>query len=152
VIRPRAPRDLAAVATLERDAFTTPWTAATFRRLLDRPGAELWVVEERGRVVAYAVLWCILDQGELANIAVEPGARGQGIGGRLLDHLVDVARERGVHRLFLEVRESNEAAHRLYDSRGFRRIGTRRDYYDKPREDARVLELRLGAGGVDPGS
>jgi len=139
--------DVPAVAALEASSFSTPWHPDTFLRLLERPGAELWVTDEDGDVVAYAVLWCILDEGELANIAVLPGARGRGVGGRLLDHLVDVARDRGVRRLFLEVRESNEAARGLYTTRGFREVGRRRAYYEKPREDARVLALDLGPRG-----
>lgn len=135
--------DVEVLAALEAATFSTPWRASTFLRLLDRPGAVLRVVEEEGRILAYAVLWCILDEGELANIAVVPEARGRGVGGELLDHLLEVARRRGVSRLFLEVRGSNDAAHRLYASRGFHQIGTRKAYYDHPREDARVLELRL---------
>ena len=142
-----APEDVESVAALEKGAFSTPWDASTFLRLLERPGAELWVTEEAGVIVAYAVLWCILDQGELANIAVAPGARGRGHGGRLLDHLVQVARSRGVERLFLEVRASNDVALRLYDARGFRCIGTRKGYYERPREDALVLELRVAPEG-----
>ena len=123
----------------------------TFLRLLDRPGAELWVLDADHGIVAYGVLWCILDQGELANIAVAPEAQGRGLGGRLLDHFVDVARRRGVRRLFLEVRESNAVALGLYGSRGFRRIGRRRGYYDDPREDALVLELEVDDGGPEEG-
>lgn len=148
MIRRMAPGDVAAVAVLEEEAFSAPWTAATFLRLLDRPGAELWVVEEGEGIVAYGVLWCILDQGELANIAVAPEARGRGLGSRLLDHFIEVARGRGVGRLFLEVRESNQVALRLYASRGFHRIGRRRGYYERPREDALVLELPIAARGV----
>lgn len=146
VIRRMAPGDVDRVAGLEAQVFPSPWHASTFQRILDRPGAELWVVEEGGEVVAYAVLWCVLDQAELANIAVSPERRGTGIGRRLLDHVVGVAAERGVRSVFLEVRESNRVARSLYASRGFREIGTRRDYYDAPREDARVLELRLDEG------
>ena len=93
--------------------------------------------------MGYAVLWCILDQGELANIAVQPDARREGLGGLLLDHLIEVARGRGVRSLFLEVRESNEGARRLYAHRSFEEIGIRRGYYQSPKEDARVLELKL---------
>ena len=138
-----AAADVEAVAEMEAAAFSTPWRADTFRTLLERPGAEMHVIEDGGEVVGYAVLWCILDQGELANIAIREDARGRGLGGVLLDRVLDVARERGVRSLFLEVRVSNEAAASLYDSRGFREIGRRRDYYDRPREDARVLEKRL---------
>ena len=135
--------DVAAVAELEALAFSTPWRADTFRTLLARPGAELHVIEADGELAGYAVLWCILDQGELANIAVREALRGRGLGGILLDHVLAVARVRGVKRLFLEVRLSNGAATRLYDSRGFKEIGLRKDYYERPREDARVLEKRL---------
>jgi [ribosomal protein S18]-alanine N-acetyltransferase len=135
--------DVDAVAELEALAFSTPWRADTFRTLLERPGAELLVVEADGELAGYAVLWCIMDQGELANIAIREADRGRGLGGILLDHVLQVARERGVRSLFLEVRVSNDAAAALYASRGFREIGRRRDYYERPREDARVLEKRL---------
>lgn len=136
-------RDVAAVADLEAQSFSSPWHPSTFLKLLDRHGAELWVLDEEGAVLAYAVLWCILDEAELANIAVRPDARGRGLGAALLDHILGVAQERGVVSVFLEVRESNRAARELYDSRGFVEVGVRRGYYDAPREDARVLELRL---------
>jgi ribosomal-protein-alanine N-acetyltransferase len=137
-------RDVERVAALEARSFSSPWQAGTFLRLLGRPGAELWVMEDAGgEVVAYAVLWCVLDQAELANIAVVPEARGRGLGGLLLDHLVEVARERGVRSVFLEVRDSNRIARELYAGRGFREVGRRKGYYDSPPEDARVLELRL---------
>jgi ribosomal-protein-alanine N-acetyltransferase len=137
------PDDVEAVAGLEAQAFSMPWRADTFRTLLERPGAEMHVLEVDGEVVGYAVLWCILDQGELANIAVHPRFRGQGLGGLLLDRILEVACARGVRSLFLEVRLSNDAAAALYQSRGFTEIGRRKDYYDRPREDARVLEKRL---------
>jgi ribosomal-protein-alanine N-acetyltransferase len=138
--------DVASVARLERESFTTPWSARTFRTLLGRPGAELWVAEHAsGGVVGYYVLWCIQDQGELANIAVEARYRGQRIGAMLLDHALEVAASRGVETVYLEVRVSNEAARAMYQSRGFEQIGTRRNYYDRPREDACVLMTRLDA-------
>lgn len=142
-IRAMVERDLDRVVELEASAFGSPWEAATFRRLLGRSGAELLVVEVQAEVVGYAVLWCILDQGELANIAVDPVWRRRGVGGRLLERVLQRARERGVADLFLEVRESNTVARELYRRRGFLPIGVRRNYYDSPREDACVLRLEL---------
>ena len=70
-------RDVNAVVAIEGDAFTTPWQADTFTGLLDRDGAELLVMtDDDDAVVGYAILWCILDQGELANIAIVPARRG----------------------------------------------------------------------------
>ena len=97
-------------------------------------------------MAAYAILWCILEEGELANIAVRDDLRGRGIGSDLLDWMLGVAERSGVRTVYLEVRESNEGALRLYGGRGFEEIGVRKQYYDRPREDARVLKLALGAG------
>jgi len=142
--RRMTPADVARVAEIEANAFTSPWKAETFHTLLERPGAELWVLEDPGAgVIAYAVVWCILDQGELANIAVADPFRGRGYGAYLLGRVVDVAMERGVESLYLEVRVSNRGAADLYRSFGFKEIGVRRDYYDHPREDALLMVLRL---------
>jgi ribosomal-protein-alanine N-acetyltransferase len=136
--------DVATVARLEKESFSTPWNARTFRTLLGRPGAELWVAEHpTGGVIGYYVLWCIQDQGELANIAVEARFRGQRIGSMLLDHALEVAASRGVESVYLEVRVSNANARAMYESRGFTQIGVRRSYYDRPREDACVLMTRI---------
>ena len=148
LVREMGPGDVDVVARLEALAFSTPWKAETFRNLLDRDGAELWVAESAGEgVVGYYVLWCIQDQAELANIAVEERLRGRGLGSLLLTHALDTARRRGVRSIYLEVRVSNERAARMYRSRGFAQIGVRRDYYERPKEDARVLMKRLGPGG-----
>jgi len=140
-----APGDVAAVARMEAATFSTPWREETFHSLLRRPGVELWVADLGGEVAAYAILWCILEEGELANIAVRDDLRGRGIGSRLLDCMVDVARGVGVRKIYLEVRESNEGALRLYGGRGFVEIGVRKGYYERPREDARVLQLTFDA-------
>jgi ribosomal-protein-alanine N-acetyltransferase len=138
--------DVAHVARLEKESFSTPWSARTFRTLLTRPGAELWVAEHAsGGVIGYYVLWCIQDQGELANIAVAARYRGLRIGARLLDHALEIAAARGVASVYLEVRVSNAQARALYESRDFEQIGVRRNYYDRPREDACVLMTRVGA-------
>ncbi|MBW3534760.1 MAG: ribosomal protein S18-alanine N-acetyltransferase [Gemmatimonadetes bacterium] len=136
--------DLERVAAIEREAFTAPWKEETFRTLLGRPGAELLVLEtDADGVIGYTVMWCIEDQGELANIGIAEGHRGGGLGNLLLDRTIALAVERGVRSLYLEVRESNERARKMYERRGFEEIGVRRAYYDDPREDARVLVKRL---------
>jgi len=136
--------DVGAVVEIEREAFTTPWQAETFIGLLERDGVELIVIADpEDAIVGYAVLWCILDQGELANIAITPARRGGGLGFRLLAHVLEVARGRGVETVFLEVRASNQAALDLYAHFGFEEVGRRRGYYDHPREDALVMKATL---------
>ncbi|MGK7313567.1 MAG: ribosomal protein S18-alanine N-acetyltransferase [Candidatus Longimicrobiales bacterium M2_2A_002] len=144
VIRPMEPGDLDAVLAIERTSFAVPWTPSTFRSLLKRHGSGLWVAVAGGRVAGYAVVWAVLDQAELGNVAVAAGHRRQGIASRLVDTVVEWLRERGVRELFLEVRESNEAAQRLYAAHGFERVGRRKGYYTRPREDALVLRRAVG--------
>ena len=145
LVRPMEERDVDAVAAIEASAFTTPWKATSFRNLLDRTGAVLLVLEvPPHQIGGYTVLWCIQDQGELANIAVIPELRDRRLGAHLLDRVIEIARARGVESLYLEVRVSNQRARSMYASRDFEEIGVRRDYYEKPREDGRVLVKRLG--------
>ena len=143
-VRRMAPGDVDTVVGIESDAFSSPWSAETFTSLLERPGLELLVLEhEQDGVVGYAVLWCILDQGELANVAVAPRMRGLGLGRHLLACVLDVARERGIETMFLEVRASNERAHELYRTFGFSDVGRRKAYYERPREDALIMAAKL---------
>jgi [ribosomal protein S18]-alanine N-acetyltransferase len=144
VVRAMEARDVPAVVAIEEAAFTMPWHAETFLALVGRPGHELLVCESpEGEIVAYAVVSIVLDQAELANIAVREDWRGRRIGSSFLDRILETVREREIRELFLEVRESNLAGRALYEKRGFEEIGRRRDYYDAPREDALQLVKRF---------
>jgi len=96
-----------------------------------------------GRVLGYVVSWYVVDEAEIANLAVANDVRRAGVGARLLDHALDIAKERHSHVVFLEVRESNGGARALYASRGFEVAGRRAKYYRKPVEDALVLRREL---------
>ncbi len=136
--------DLPRVLQMEADIFSTPWRESTFRGLMRRADTDLYVAEdEAGRVVGYAACWTVVDQSELGNVAVAPEARGRGVGGALVDAVVERVRGRGATELFLEVRESNTGAQSLYRERGFEVIGRRRSYYSSPTEDALVMRLRV---------
>jgi len=144
LIRPATVEDVDAVAGIEARSFSNPWQPQTFRSLISQGRAHILVAEGPGLgVVGYAVAWWVLDQGELANLAVTEGVQGRGVGSALLDRLLDDARAGGVKSLFLEVRLSNTRAQDLYLSRGFAQVAVRRDYYRNPREDARILVKRL---------
>ncbi len=144
VVRPMREDDVDAVVAIETEAFSSPWQRDTFLELIGRPNLELLVMEHRSSgIVGYAVLWCIMDQGELANLAVIPSMRGRGLGTQLLGSVVDVARRRGVETMYLEVRDSNARALDLYRRFGFSQVGLRRGYYDRPKEDARILMTKL---------
>ena len=141
-IRPMRREDIDGVLGIEGQQFSVPWSSRTFEGLVDRPGAELWVVEhDDAGIIAYGVMWCILDQGELANVAVRPEFARQGYARRLLDQMFALAKDQGVKTVYLEVRASNTAASDLYRSFGFSEIGVRKNYYEAPKEDAVVMRM-----------
>jgi len=143
-------RDLGRVMEIEHQSYTMPWTEATFRGLLRRADADLFVAETvDGELAGYAVSWAVLDQGELGNVAVAPEWRQRGIAHRLLDAVIVRAVARLVRELFLEVRVSNSTARQLYLSYGFREVGRRRNYYLEPVEDALVMRKDLDSGSSD---
>lgn len=138
-LRDMTPTDIPTVVDLERASYTIPWSEATFRGLLRRRDAEMIIAHAAGTIVGYAAFWCVVDQGELGNVAVDARWRGTGIGARLVEEVIHRAARRGVREVFLEVRPSNGVARRLYDQLGFRPVGRRRNYYQAPVEDAIVL-------------
>jgi ribosomal-protein-alanine N-acetyltransferase len=145
-LRPMREADLDAVLEIELRAYPFPWTRGIFRDCLhaDYPA---WVLLQDARVIGYGVLSIAADEAHLLNVCAAPEVQGHGHGRRLLRALVQVARARGVQRLFLEVRPSNTPAIALYDSEGFNEIGRRPRYYParNGREDALVMAMELFA-------
>ena len=143
-IRDMTRADLGAVMAIERASFTMPWRATTFESLLTRSDADLIAaVAEEDRLVGYAVVWTVVDQAELGNVAVHEEWRKRGVGRMLVDAALERARARAAEECFLEVRESNRNAQSLYEKAGFRSIGRRRRYYSNPTEDALVMRAEL---------
>lgn len=137
--------DLAEVAELERACYSDPWPASAFATLPENTRVFFAITRDdvRRRVTGYVVAWYVMDEGELANLAVAPGDRRRGIGRVLLDAMLADAAARGTTQVYLEVRESNVAARQLYATRGFEEIGRRKQYYRSPKEDALILRLGL---------
>lgn len=133
---------------LERAVFSDPWTAGQLRECLGH-GVEFLVAERAGRVLAYAVAMCAADVGDILNLCVAPDARRAGIGRVLVRALLARLAARGVRAAYLEVRDSNQAARRLYEGMGFEEVGRRRGYYRRPVEDAIVLRSAILTDGVD---
>lgn len=144
-IRPFRLGDVRAVYALEQKIYSAPWRHEHFLQLLALPNGVGWVAEEPDEgIVAYALGWIAGDEAELANIAVEEGERGRGLGARLLETFARKIHERGARRLYLEVRESNESARAFYERHGFETVRRRHDYYSSPREDAIQMARELG--------
>ena len=137
--------DIPEVAALEQACYADPWPASAFQGIHENPAVHFTLARARegGALAGYVVAWFAADQGELANLAVDPSMRRQGVGSILLDAVLDDAGSRGTTALFLEVRESNRAARELYGSRNFVEVGRRKRYYRSPVEDALILRCTL---------
>lgn len=143
-LRPMAEEDLARVSAVERESYSFPWSEGIFRDCL-RVGYVCRVVEIGFDLVGYGVMSTGAGEAHILNLCVREAMRGRGIGRTLLRQLLDLAAEAGVEDAFLEVRPSNLAAIRLYQSLGFVQVGVRKGYYQAAggREDATVLRLNL---------
>ncbi len=99
------------------------------------------VIEEQGPVAGFIVGQSIADQWDIENIAVASPSQRKGLGSRLLGEFLHHVRSSGAVAVYLEVRESNQAARNLYEKWGFSEAGRRRSYYVEPLEDALVLKF-----------
>ena len=146
-IVPMSAAHLDEIADLERICFSVPWSRKMLAEELDNAcSAFLAAVDETGRVVGYAGLMVVLDEGYITNVAVHPDFRRRGIAQKLLDVFESFATANKLAFLTLEVRESNYGAIALYGSRGYRGVGRRKNYYEHPKEDAIIMTREFGDG------
>ena len=146
-IRPARRADVGDVAAIERVAFSDPWFAGDFAECVGA-GVPFLVAEEHGTVAGYVIGHFAADEGEILNLGVAPAHRRKGIGRALVERMLATLRARGVRIVFLEVRESNTSARRLYEALGFREVARRARYYRRPVEDAVVLRAADAAPRV----
>lgn len=139
--------DLDEVVAIEMAAYDFPWTRGNFIDSLAAGYLARVLRGVPGELLAYFVAMKGVDEMHLLNVTVALAAQRMGLGRRMLDELVVLAREQHAERLWLEVRESNARARNLYLRYGFRHIGVRKGYYPAlhgKREDANVMSLDLG--------
>ncbi len=137
VIRPFVVGDIPRVHEIETAVYETPWSTRVFDDELSAPGRSYLVAESAGQVVGFGGVMIISDEAHITTVAVDPEARGGGIGKRLMLRLVEEAVDGGAASLTLEVRVSNEAAKRLYARFGMAPVGLRKRYYRD--EDALIM-------------
>ncbi|MBI5919867.1 MAG: ribosomal protein S18-alanine N-acetyltransferase [Nitrosomonadales bacterium] len=142
-MRPMTAADVDAVLSIEQAVHAHPWTRGNFADAL-AAGYLCQVDEVGGELRGYAVLLPGVDEAELLTIGVAAAHQRRGLGEALLRAALRLADERGLSRIFLEVRPSNAAALALYRKAGFLEVGRRRSYYPAPhgREDAILMEGR----------
>lgn len=145
--------DLPAMLAIERRAYPNPWTEEVFRTCF-KAGYSGLALKQGEELLGYGWLSAAAGEAHVLNITVDPDARNQGHGWRLLRRLMDLARWHRVDAVFLEVRVSNGPALTLYRRYGFEDIGTRRGYYpaaNGTREDALVMRYTLRSPDADSG-
>ena len=131
--------DIDGVFEVEKNCFEDYWSKDSFKKELSNNLAKYLVAKVDGKVVGYVGIWFVVDEGHITNVAVHKDYRGQKIGDRLIDKLVQVCRENKIVSMTLEVRVSNIVAQNLYKKYGFKMAGIRKEYYSNNKEDAIIM-------------
>lgn len=144
-IRKMEPGDIPWAAAIEKENFSLPWSEAGFLEALEKKENIYLTALEDGQVVGYIGMWTVLDEGEITQVSVKKEFQGRHIGRKLMEALEAEGRKAGVTSFFLEVRQSNESAIRLYESCGFSIQGIRKNFYEDPREDGILMHKKTAS-------
>ncbi len=139
MVRLMKEEDIPQIEEIEQKTFSQPWSAQGFLAALHNENTVYITAEENGEILGYLGLWKSLEEADITNVAVKESARRRGVADLLMREAGKLARECGITALTLEVRASNTAAVRLYEKHGFRSVGIRPNFYEKPREDAIIM-------------
>lgn len=139
-------KDFDELFLIEQQAHQVPWSLGTLK---NNQGAQYLnlKIEDQQQILGFAICHLVLDEATLFNIAIQPAFQGKGLGFQLLAHLISQLKQQNVQTLWLEVRESNLSAQRLYEKLGFNQVDIRKNYYpcaDGQRENAVVMACYLG--------
>ena len=142
-IRNMKEADAKTLADMEKELFPDSWSRTALLETYKQNHAKILLAEEADEILGYVIVYCVLDEAEIARIAVSPKRRRQGVGRCLLDELRRMGKEQGISRILLDVRESNRGARAFYEAYGFAQDGIRRNYYQQPEEHAILMSLPI---------
>ena len=142
-IRAVGSADIPRIAEIERACFSPPWSEKSLIEELSSPDTFFAAAEEAGRIIGFLIARISGGDAELYQIAVTEDRRRRGDASKLMDAMLFWAKNAGAEKVFLEVRAGGHAAVALYEKYGFAVIGTRKDYYSAPTEDALIMEKPL---------
>lgn len=143
-MRDMSPADLEQVLAIENLCYSTPWSLNSFKHEIENKDTILKVAVFNDRIAGYVCIRTILYVTHLMNITVLPELRHKGVGQLLLKNAIeDLQRLKPGTKLTLEVRKSNTSAIKLYEKFGFHVTGQRKNYYQKPDDDAILMELDI---------
>lgn len=141
-VREMLMQDLDQVAALEAKIFSVPWSRKGFEESLKQENTFYLVGIKERSIVAYCGMLKVLDEADITNVAVAEDCRGMGYGRQMVKALLERGKYTGIRAFTLEVRKSNQAAIHIYETLGFLNEGIRRNYYEKPAEDAVIMWKR----------
>lgn len=124
------------VAAIEKANFSVPWSLESFCESMKLEHTIYLVAEENENIMGYCGMYRVFNEGEIVNVAVAEAYRRKKVASQLLEQLFVESSELKVDNFFLEVRESNQPAIQLYKKLGFTEAGIRKNFYEKPRENA----------------
>lgn len=139
IIRNMQLSDANEIARLEEEAFSDAWTEKGILDTFHQQQAFVVVGEMDDKVVGYCIMYYVLDEGEIARIAVDDNCKRQGVGRAILNQVECICKEKGITRILLDVRESNGAARAFYRNYGFVEDGIRKNFYEMPKEHAVLM-------------
>ena len=143
IIRPMEVSDTEQVEKIEKQIFSIPWSQKSFEDACQSNDNIYLVCEMNGQIAGYCGLWTVLGEGNITNMAVSGGFRRLGIAEALMKEMEKRGMSKNVVTYFLEVRKSNKAAVNLYKKMGYVQIGVRKNFYEKPVEDALVMSKTI---------
>ena len=135
-------KDIQEVSKIEEETFSMPWSGDAFLEMIEADYAHYIVAEEDDKIIGSCGLRNIVGEGEITNVVMRPEYRNKGIGLNMLCKLMKDGEQMGVEAFTLEVRESNAPAIHVYEKIGFRAEGMRKNFYEKPCEDAVIMWKR----------
>ena len=143
IIRDMDMNDIDNIMEIEKISFVDHWSVKMFQEIIFSPISRGFIVEQDKTLVGYTVLYAVDVEAHIMNFAVDAAKRKQGFGRQLLAQVVTFLKENDISECYLEVREQNGDAQKLYKSFGFEVIGRRKRYYTETGEDALVMQLLL---------
>jgi len=139
ILRPMIIEDLEQVVEIENASMPSPWSKELFEEELKRERARYFVGEMDGQVAGYMGYWEAPAEAHIINLAIAPRFRQKGLGFQMMEYCLRFAYNKGARLATLEVRESNEAALKLYEKMNFRIVAIRKKYYSDNGENAVVM-------------
>lgn len=142
-IRKIGENDIEAIASLESEIFSDTWSEKSIKETYENRNACILGAYKEGVLAGYVIFYYVLDEGEIARIAVSPQYRRQGVADQIFAGLLDFCAEKSIERILLDVRISNEPAIAFYRKSGFAEDGIRKNFYENPKEDALLMSVSV---------